>query len=36
VMWDSRCVLHRGRRDDLSQRRDLRRTATEERTARAA
>jgi len=36
VMWDNRCVLHRGRRYDLSQRRDLRRTTTEERTARAA
>lgn len=35
VMWDNRCALHRGRRYDLSQRRDLRRTTTEERTARA-
>jgi alpha-ketoglutarate-dependent 2,4-dichlorophenoxyacetate dioxygenase len=32
VMWDNRCTLHRGRRYDLSQRRDLRRTTTEERT----
>jgi alpha-ketoglutarate-dependent 2,4-dichlorophenoxyacetate dioxygenase len=32
VMWDNRCVLHRGRRYDLSQRRDLRRTTTLERT----
>lgn len=36
VMWDNRCTLHRGRRYDLSQRRDLRRTTTEERTARTA
>lgn len=36
VMWDNRCTLHRGRRYDLSQRRDLRRTTTEERTAPAA
>ena len=36
VMWDNRCTLHRGRRYDLSERRDLRRTTTEERTARAA
>ena len=36
VMWDNRCVLHRGRRYDLSQRRDLRRTTTEERTGRTA
>jgi alpha-ketoglutarate-dependent 2,4-dichlorophenoxyacetate dioxygenase len=36
VMWDNRCTLHRGRRYDLSQRRDLRRTTTEERTAQAA
>jgi alpha-ketoglutarate-dependent 2,4-dichlorophenoxyacetate dioxygenase len=36
VMWDNRCTLHRGRRYDLSHRRDLRRTTTEERTARAA
>lgn len=36
VMWDNRCTLHRGRRYDLSQRRDLRRTTTEERGARAA
>jgi alpha-ketoglutarate-dependent 2,4-dichlorophenoxyacetate dioxygenase len=36
VMWDNRCTLHRGRRYDLSQRRDLRRATTEERTARTA
>ena len=36
VMWDNRCTLHRGRRYDLSERRDFRRTTTEERTARAA
>lgn len=30
VMWDNRCSLHRGRRFDLSQRRELRRTTTEE------
>ena len=35
VMWDNRCTLHRGRRYDLSQRRDLRRTTTEERVTRA-
>jgi alpha-ketoglutarate-dependent 2,4-dichlorophenoxyacetate dioxygenase len=35
VMWDNRCTLHRGRRYDLAERRDLRRTTTEERTARA-
>ena len=35
VMWDNRCTLHRGRRYDLSQRRDLRRTTTEERTQRS-
>ena len=34
VMWDNRCTLHRGRRYDLSQRRDLRRTTTEVRTTR--
>lgn len=28
VMWDNRSTLHRGRRYDLSQRRDLRRTTT--------
>jgi len=28
VMWDNRCTLHRGRRFDLSKRRDLRRTTT--------
>ena len=26
VMWDNRCTLHRGRRYDLAERRDLRRT----------
>ncbi|MGH8667802.1 MAG: TauD/TfdA dioxygenase family protein [Burkholderiales bacterium] len=30
VIWDNRCTLHRGRRFDLSQRRELRRTTTEE------
>lgn len=30
VMWDNRATLHRGRRYDLSQRRDLRRTTCEE------
>ena len=30
VMWDNRCSLHRGRRFDLSQHRELRRTTTEE------
>jgi len=30
VMWDNRCTLHRGRRFDLCQRRELRRTTTEE------
>jgi alpha-ketoglutarate-dependent 2,4-dichlorophenoxyacetate dioxygenase len=29
VMWDNRATLHRGRRYDLSQRRDLRRTTCE-------
>jgi alpha-ketoglutarate-dependent 2,4-dichlorophenoxyacetate dioxygenase len=28
VMWDNRCTLHRGRRFDLTKRRDLRRTTT--------
>jgi alpha-ketoglutarate-dependent 2,4-dichlorophenoxyacetate dioxygenase len=28
VVWDNRCVLHRGRRYDLSRRRELRRTTT--------
>ena len=36
VMWDNRCTLHRGRRFDLSQRRELRRTTTEETGAEAA
>ena len=31
VMWDNRAVLHRGRRYDLSARRELRRTTTLER-----
>jgi alpha-ketoglutarate-dependent 2,4-dichlorophenoxyacetate dioxygenase len=30
VMWDNRCVLHRGKRYDLSQRRELRRSTTED------
>jgi alpha-ketoglutarate-dependent 2,4-dichlorophenoxyacetate dioxygenase len=30
VMWDNRCVIHRGRRYDLSQRRELRRVSTED------
>ena len=30
VMWDNRCTLHRGRRFDLSLRRELRRTTTED------
>ena len=30
VMWDNRCTLHRGRRFDFSQRRELRRTSTED------
>jgi alpha-ketoglutarate-dependent 2,4-dichlorophenoxyacetate dioxygenase len=29
VMWDNRCTVHRGRRFDLSVRRDLRRVTTE-------
>ena len=33
VMWDNRCTLHRGRRFDLSQRRELRRTTTEDRAS---
>ena len=33
VMWDNRSTLHRGRRYDLSVRRDLRRTTTLERDA---
>jgi alpha-ketoglutarate-dependent 2,4-dichlorophenoxyacetate dioxygenase len=28
VMWDNRCTLHRGRRYDLAERRELRRTTT--------
>jgi len=30
VMWDNRCTLHRGRRFDLTARRELRRTTTME------
>ncbi|MFT7598683.1 MAG: alpha-ketoglutarate-dependent 2,4-dichlorophenoxyacetate dioxygenase [Acidimicrobiales bacterium] len=30
VMWDNRCTLHRGRRYDLSQRREMRRTTTDD------
>ena len=30
VMWDNRCTLHRGRRYDLSERRELRRTTIED------
>jgi alpha-ketoglutarate-dependent 2,4-dichlorophenoxyacetate dioxygenase len=30
VMWDNRAVLHRGRRYDLSQRRELRRVSTQD------
>lgn len=33
VMWDNRCTLHRGRRFDLTVRRELRRTTTMEVTA---
>ena len=33
VMWDNRATLHRGRRYDLTARRDLRRTTTLERNA---
>ena len=33
VMWDNRCTLHRGRRFDLTARRDLRRTTTMEEPA---
>lgn len=35
VMWDNRCTLHRGRRFDYTQRRDLRRTTTMEAPATA-
>lgn len=31
VMWDNRSTVHRGRRYDLSERRELRRTTTEDR-----
>ena len=30
VMWDNRCTVHRGRRFDLSARRELRRVTSEE------
>ena len=30
VIWDNRCVLHRGRRYDYTQRRELRRVSTED------
>ena len=30
VMWDNRCTLHRGRRYDLSEPRELRRTTCDE------
>jgi len=30
VIWDNRCVLHRGRRYDYAQRRELRRVSTED------
>jgi alpha-ketoglutarate-dependent 2,4-dichlorophenoxyacetate dioxygenase len=30
-MWDNRAVLHRGRRYDLSQLRDMRRSTVEDR-----
>jgi len=30
VMWDNRAVLHRGRRFDLSERREMRRATTED------
>jgi alpha-ketoglutarate-dependent 2,4-dichlorophenoxyacetate dioxygenase len=36
VMWDNRATLHRGKRYDLSARRDLRRTTTLERSAQHA
>lgn len=36
VIWDNRCTVHRGRRYDLSRRRDLRRTTTEEKATRSA
>jgi alpha-ketoglutarate-dependent 2,4-dichlorophenoxyacetate dioxygenase len=29
-MWDNRAVLHRGRRFDLSERREMRRATTED------
>ncbi|HUN53099.1 MAG TPA: TauD/TfdA family dioxygenase [Candidatus Sulfotelmatobacter sp.] len=30
VMWDNRCTVHRGRRYDLAERRELRRTTTDD------
>ncbi|WP_158925088.1 TauD/TfdA family dioxygenase [Acidisphaera sp. S103] len=30
VMWDNRCTIHRGRRYDLNERRELRRSTTED------
>jgi alpha-ketoglutarate-dependent 2,4-dichlorophenoxyacetate dioxygenase len=33
VMWDNRCTLHRGRRYDMSERRELRRSTTIETAA---
>jgi len=36
VMWDNRCVVHRGRRYDYSQRRELRRVSTEDMNPTAA
>jgi alpha-ketoglutarate-dependent 2,4-dichlorophenoxyacetate dioxygenase len=33
VMWDNRATLHRGRRYDISERRELRRTTTNDETA---
>lgn len=36
VMWDNRAVLHRGRRYDLAQRRDMRRSTVEDATPNAA
>jgi len=35
VMWDNRCVVHRGRRYDLGERRELRRVSTEDVSAAA-
>jgi alpha-ketoglutarate-dependent 2,4-dichlorophenoxyacetate dioxygenase len=36
VMWDNRCTMHRGRRYDLSERRELRRTTTLDQPASSA